>query len=626
MRITKLHSRDPAYYVGGGGEGSWWGRAPRRLGLVGPVGAEELGAVLAGCHPVSGEVLHPSRRRVRVAGFDLTLGAPKSVSLLCGLGSAPVAGQVLAGHEAAVADALGYLERNAARASRTRDGSRFQVGTEGLVAAGFPHGTSRAGDPHLHDHVVLANLVEGEDGRWSALDARALYRHACTAGYLYQARLRHELCRRLEVRWGPVVNGVANLEGVEREVLVAFSRRRAQVEDRLAAWGVSSPQAAQMAALSTRPRSGAGWAREEWAERAQDLGLDLDRVVGRGRPGGHGGAPDLGRLGRLTHRQLLQEVAASLPEGAPVAEVEARAAAMGRSGAVVARPAWRGERCWTTPARAAAEEELGAWAGERAGGGVGRVDPARVAEVRAERPGLSESQGRAVEGLTSSGKGVEVLHPGAGGAGPGVREGARAAWQAGGQRVVGVAASSRDLARLEAATGIEGVEPGRLEEAAGPGDGRGVVIVVAGAAAVEAEVLRAAARRFPAAKVVLVAAPGGDGPGAGAVEEVMRRVGALEAGEGLAREEPGRWLEVSGTAGGGVLVAESAGALRRAVVDRWWRGRGDGMAMVAPGPSEARGLNAGARGRLAAAGRLGPVVEAGGRGGPELAAGERAWP
>src|SRR5919108_523192 len=66
----------------------------------------------------------------------------------------------------------------------------------GLVAAAFRHRTSRAGDPQLHTHVLVANLIEGVDGRWSALDGRRLYAHAKTASYLYEARLRAELTRR----------------------------------------------------------------------------------------------------------------------------------------------------------------------------------------------------------------------------------------------------------------------------------------------------------------------------------------------------------------------------------------------------------------------------------------------
>ncbi len=151
----------------------------------------------------------------------------------------------------AVADALGYMERagggdSARRRRCARDRGR------GLVAAAFRHRTSRAGDPQLHTHVLVANLTLGADGRWSALDGRRIYAHAKTAGYLYEARLRAELTRELGVEWTPVRNGIADIAGVPPAVLRAFSRRRAEIEAELERRGTRAPRAAQVATLETR--------------------------------------------------------------------------------------------------------------------------------------------------------------------------------------------------------------------------------------------------------------------------------------------------------------------------------------------------------------------------------------
>jgi conjugative relaxase-like TrwC/TraI family protein len=124
-----------------------------------------------------------------VTGFDLTFSAPKSVSVLWGLGDTEVSKAVRRAHDGAVVEALGYLERHATMARRGANGVR-RIGAGGLVAAGFRHRTSRAGDPQLHTHVLVANAVCGEDGRWSAPDARLLYFHARTGGFVYQAALR----------------------------------------------------------------------------------------------------------------------------------------------------------------------------------------------------------------------------------------------------------------------------------------------------------------------------------------------------------------------------------------------------------------------------------------------------
>lgn len=85
---------------------------------------------------------------------------------------------------------------------------------EGLVAAAFRHRTSRNGDPHLHTHVLVPNMVLGEDGTWATLDARWLYTSAKTIGYLYEAQLRHNLTVAVGIAWGAVRNGIADIEHI----------------------------------------------------------------------------------------------------------------------------------------------------------------------------------------------------------------------------------------------------------------------------------------------------------------------------------------------------------------------------------------------------------------------------
>src|SRR3954451_23305192 len=157
-----------------------------------------------------------------------------------------------------------------------------------LVAAAFRHRTSRAGDPQLHTHVLVANATLGADGRWSALDGRRIYAHAKTAGYLYEARLRAELTRELGLEWTPVRNGIADVVGVPANVLRAFSRRRAQIEAELERTGRSGPRAAQTATLQTRRRKEHEVTPKrldaDWGERAAALGFTRDTVrslVGR---------------------------------------------------------------------------------------------------------------------------------------------------------------------------------------------------------------------------------------------------------------------------------------------------------------------------------------------------------
>ena len=172
---------------------------------------------------------------------------------------------------------MGYLEREACWTRRGRAGA-IRLPGRGFVAAAFRHRSSRAGDPLLHTHVVVANATQAADGRWTALDGRELYRHAKTAGYLYQAALRAELSQQLGLRWQAVERGAADVEGVPRRVIDHFSQRRAEILELMGARGETSARAAQVATLETRRGKQYGVPvdrlREQWRARAAEHGLD----------------------------------------------------------------------------------------------------------------------------------------------------------------------------------------------------------------------------------------------------------------------------------------------------------------------------------------------------------------
>jgi conjugative relaxase-like TrwC/TraI family protein len=224
--------RDDYYSGRGEAPGRWAGRAAGALGLGGEVDADGFAALMEGRDPGTGERLRRVGGRSRVAAFDLTFSAPKSVSVLFAVGEPALGRALVEAHEEAVVAAVGYLEREACRVRRGRGGVRREAG-EGFVAAAYRHRMSRAEDPQLHTHVVAANMARGGDGRWTALDATPIYRHAKAAGFLYQAHLRAAGRERLGwVRWGPVRKGMAEIEQIAPEVLREFSTRSRQIEER----------------------------------------------------------------------------------------------------------------------------------------------------------------------------------------------------------------------------------------------------------------------------------------------------------------------------------------------------------------------------------------------------------
>ena len=180
-----------------GGEG---GGTPGTGGQGQP---EAFRRVLDACHPETGEPLGvPGNPERRVAGFDLCFSAPKSVSVAWAPASPGLAASISRAHDRAVSQAIDALEADVLRGRRGA-GGREIVETGGLVAAAFPHRSSRAGDPQIHTHLVTANLSPDSEGNWRAPYGGRLYSWAKTVGYLYQAALRAELAE-LGFGLGPV--------------------------------------------------------------------------------------------------------------------------------------------------------------------------------------------------------------------------------------------------------------------------------------------------------------------------------------------------------------------------------------------------------------------------------------
>jgi conjugative relaxase-like TrwC/TraI family protein len=246
------------YYAGKGeAPGRWVGEGARSLGLSGVVDVEQLKAMMDGRDPGSGEQLAVRGPRASTAALDLTFSAPKSVSVLFAVGDEQLSGALVAAHEEAVDAALSYVEAQACRVRRGHNGTKQEReaglarGFErarseragGFVAAAYRHRMSRAQDPQLHTHVVCANMAQGKDGRWTALDGTAIYEHAKAGGFVYEAHLRQAVRERVRwAEWGPVRNGIGELVQVPEEVREEFSQRRHRILEReaeLVAAGVS---------------------------------------------------------------------------------------------------------------------------------------------------------------------------------------------------------------------------------------------------------------------------------------------------------------------------------------------------------------------------------------------------
>ena len=187
-------SDDPAHREAS----AWTGKGAEALGLEGPVDPDAFRGVLEGKVPDgSGRALGRRAKDGSIEhrpGRDVTLSAPKSVSLAGLVGGDA---RVVDAHDRAVAATLAWIERNAAE-TRLKDpatGRMVREGGQKMVAATFRHDTSRNLDPQLHTHAVIANMVQGEDGRWRSMANEKLYESKMLIGAIYRSELARGLSR-----------------------------------------------------------------------------------------------------------------------------------------------------------------------------------------------------------------------------------------------------------------------------------------------------------------------------------------------------------------------------------------------------------------------------------------------
>jgi len=185
-------------------------------------------ALLRGEDPSTGAVLDAGHYRVRHAFFDVVFTAPKSVSLLFALSEPGLGAAVLGAHERARDATLAYLGREAAWVKQPT-GERQSERAGGLCFVPFVHKTSRSGDPHLHSHVLVANLSSSPSRGWSALDSGPIYAERAAAASLYGAALRYELSVAVGVELRERSAPGSDVVGFSDRVIDRFSSRSAAI-------------------------------------------------------------------------------------------------------------------------------------------------------------------------------------------------------------------------------------------------------------------------------------------------------------------------------------------------------------------------------------------------------------
>src|SRR5271168_555293 len=311
-QVESYHKQDytsetQSYYrEGDGAKGEWHGKLAASFGLGAQVAPMEFSRLAEGQNPLTGEQMVQHRQAQEHtnvdgtttkavehrAGWDATFSAPKSVSLTALVGGDE---RVIEAHRAAVSTALDELERY----TQARIGGNNPAETTGkFIAAKFEHDTARPVDgyaaPQLHTHAVIFNITEREDGSTRALQERAFFESQQFATAVYQSALTHQL-RNLGYENEPGRSGAPEIKGYSQEYLDASSPRSQQIKEHLEKTGYQGPEAAQIAAHSTRDRKEIHSPAEVLAAHRQiaaEFGNQADKVVMEARSRGPEHAPE----------------------------------------------------------------------------------------------------------------------------------------------------------------------------------------------------------------------------------------------------------------------------------------------------------------------------------------------
>jgi conjugative relaxase-like TrwC/TraI family protein len=670
QKLGEMSPREDYYLRGGTAAGRWVGSGAAELELGGTVSAKGLVRLFDGEHPSTGKRLGRRLRKDGVAAWDVTFSADKSLSLLWALGDEHTRKEVIEAFDEATSQALGYLESVASAtrgATKTvvvdEEGNRkcrvktWPITTSGYVAAAFTEYTSRADDPQIHTHVVIANKVRGEDGMWRTLDGRLLYRHQLAAGYLHEAVLRKELTERLGVAWQPVRNGMADIEGFTRSQIGAFSRRREQLE----AWREDqdlpdTPAARQIAVVATRETKRDHPLEEleaEWRQRAAEVGLTperINRMLDRRR---QVTTPDRSRLfawlaapegltkkaSTFGRTEAVREIAACLPEGGDRDQIEALADQFLDDDHVLSPS--RGadnDVQYTTAELMATEQRIIDRAENRAP--IAWRAPRRLVEaVLRRRPHLTEDQREMVRRFATSGAEIDI---GVGPAGSGktsVMAVVSHLAELTGTPIIGTALAARTAVGLQEATRIRSSSLTALNHRATTEGGLpdGVVVVVDEASMVGTRELATLSDHVNEAggKLILIGDPHQlpEIEAGGFFHTLVDRLPAVELNQNVRQEQAWERIALDELRNGSVpdavasyrkhrrlVIGRSRDETLVRAVDDWYKhvtttGDVAGSLLLARNNETVKQLNALARGHLANAGDLsGPTLEAEGHG------------
>lgn len=598
----------------------WLGSGTALLGLHAKppssgVDAQELRDLLAGRHPGGGGAITARPGQRQRQGWDLVFGAPKSVSLLAAAGDQEGTNAVRVAFHGAVAATFSVLEQRGAWVYS--HGRRER--SAGIVAGAFEHMSGGAGQPHLHAHVVLANLAAREDGQWGCLVGSELWRWREGLGACFQLALRAGLAAAgLSLAWDIGPGGLGEVAGVTSEARAAASSRSLATRAGAIWFGTASAGTSRVAQGRSRGRDAVSSANSRaagpdsaTAQAARELGR-ASGGPGLPPPPPHPGAVAEALAGRRSSFAE-PDVFVALAEACP-AGLDARQAAkwaLEWCGGVAPGPKREGVTAagapgrWTTSLASHFDRQVTSAEVEGRLAHFGEVGP-ELASQELEALGFGAGEARVAAELACSGRAVEVLPRAPWLAQAACLDAARAVWQAAGMTVLVASPSSTSEMRWRALTSLRS-----SPKDGGPGRPARRVLVVDAADRIGPAGLARLAANAASSGSKLVLVPGGTVPGYGestasSLDELLERspLSSLMPSPPSTMATPVPMFATVSVPGLAVHGAFTGGDALAQTATSWVRRHlsGEQALMVALGPPEAEALNLAARSALGLAG------------------------
>ena len=208
----------------------------------------------------SGKLTRNAGSEARSPGLDMTFSVDKSVSALWAISEPEMRAEI---ERLAVAAARAALEDTVLKYSsytRVTEGDDIVPVPADLIAATFPHGTSRENDPQLHIHTTILNVARTrKDGKYRAHHQYPVYSWSKAAGALFRAYLAWDLQQSLGVKmeqYGPN-SSYTRIADMPEDMLSFWSKRRKAIIAKAGELGIPvRGNASRLAGVNKLTRAG----------------------------------------------------------------------------------------------------------------------------------------------------------------------------------------------------------------------------------------------------------------------------------------------------------------------------------------------------------------------------------